>query len=395
MWFQRKDEKDATGDAVVPLVPLRKASVRVADLAIGKTLRFAGTCPLPPLAGAFATVIAIRSYRFGEDVTRSFQLRVGEATHYYLTVAEDMQGNYLALSRQLSRSEQDSWFGHDALSFFTEESSAKSIRCKADLMEEGEWAAARYAKTVDWVEGSLSLQESGRLSHALHYSLLVNDAGDKALEVEHDDVSGDNRFLITVYRPIEDIAAVDVREPMPIAANDDSPPTASAPKPAPTPAMSAPAAEPPLFAPQPKQRLDFRRLDDAAPIHIARTPPTALVAEEAGIDLPSFLVPKEGNYLGLDQVIPPEPERVRVGLSAARNLIDLAEGKNARVRDVLREMLGLESALSEEVIFELPLTDADYRLLAMRYKLRPDHRVEIRARLEEELRAKLQIAKRP
>jgi hypothetical protein len=59
------------------------------------------------------------------------------------------------------------------------------------------------------------------------------------------------------------------------------------------------------------------------------------------------------------------------------------------VRDVLRDMLGLESALSDEVVIELPLSDSDYRILAMRYKLRPDHRIEIRARLEEELQRQL------
>ena len=141
---------------------------------------------------------------------------------------------------------------------------------------------------------------------------------------------------------------------------------------------------------QPKQRLDFRRLeDDTTPIRIERTATFAVGLDEVERELPAFLLARESNYLSLDEVIPPETERVRVGLLAAQTLIHQALSRNVRVRDVVRELLGLESALSEEVMFELPLSDDDYRTLAMRYKLRPDHRIEIRARLEEELRIKL------
>ena len=376
--------------ATPPAVPLRKHQFSSEDVAVGKVIRFARSCPLSPLSGADAVVLAARQYRFGADVMKSYQLQVGSAKHFHLTVAEDDQGQYLGISRLLNDAEQDTWFGRDALGFFTEPSSAKSIRCKADLMQEGEWAGARYAKTVDWIEGSIAPAETPRLAHTIHYSLLVTEAGDKALEIEHEDASGENRFFITVYRPIEDIAAVDVpraaepaASPKPtIPANDDVPlfkePVFTAAQPQPQPQA------------QPKQRMDFRRLDEPAQeIHIERTPPSLNVKDDEPSDLPAFLLNREGSYLSLDEVIPPEAERVRVGIGAARGLIETALRKNVRVRDVLRDMLGLESAMSDEVIFELPLTDEDYRTLAMRYKLRPDHRIEIRSRLEEELRQKL------
>ncbi len=382
-----------TNNAMPPIVPLRKTTPMLSDLAVGKTLQFSKTCPLNPLGDATALVVAVRYYRFGEDSVKSFQLNIAGNQHYYLTVAEDEQGQYLGISRLLSELEQDSWFGRDALSFFTEASSAKSIRCKADLMVEEAWAAARYAKTVDWVTGSLSANESHRMAHTIHYSLLVNEAGDKALEIEHDDGSGDNRFYITVYRPTHDIASVDaprrVDQPakvvqpsapaLVIAANDDVPLFRE-------PVLIPPAAP----AAQPKQRQDFRRLsEDSAPIHIERTVASEPLSGEMERELPAFLLARDTDYLSLDQVIPPDTERVRVSLGAAQRLITQALSKNARVRDVLRDMVGLHSAISEEVIFELPLSDDDYRTLAMRYKLRPDHRIEIRARLEEELRVKL------
>ena len=383
--------------AMPPAVPLRKPMPALADLAVGKTLRFSQTCTLPELVDATATVVAVRHYRFGDDAMHRFQLNVAGQKHYYLTVAEDDQGQYLGISRLLSELEQDSWFGRDALSFFTEASSAKSIRCKADLMVEDAWAASRYVKTVDWVSGSVSAHESMRMAQPIHYSLLVNEAGDKALEIEHEDTSGDNRFYITVYRPVHDIASV------------DAPRAATVPTPAPTTVTNTPAAvipandDVPLFrepvliqpqapAPQPKQRLDFRRLgEDSAPIHIERTAPSDIMLDEPERELPAFLLAREGDYLSLDQIIPPEAERVRVGLGAAHTLVTQALSKNVRVRDVLRDMVGLHCALSEEVIFEMPLSDEDYRTLAMRYKLRPDHRIEIRARLEDELRVKLNV----
>ena len=376
-----------------PAVPLRKPMPALEDLAAGKTLRFSKTCTLPPLADAVATVIAVRHYRFGDDAIKSFQLNVAGSKHYYLTVAEDEQGQYLGISRMLSELEQDSWFGHDALSFFTEASSAKSIRCKADLMIEDAWAASRYAKTVDWVSGSVSAHDSMRAAHMIHYNLLVNEMGDKALEIEHEDGNGDNRFYITVYRPVHDIASVDApHTPVaPAATSITSAPVAIIPANDDVPLFREPVMVQPVApTPQPKQRQDFRRLgDDSTPIHIERTPPSERMLEEPEHELPAFLLAREGDYLSLDEVIPPEAERVRVGLSAANALITQALSKNVRVRDVLRDMLGLHSALSEEVIFEMPLSDEDYRTLAMRYKLRPDHRIEIRARLEEELRTKL------
>lgn len=366
-----------------PALPLRRSALALSDLKIGSLVRFAIDCPLPPFTGKRATVVAQREYRFGDDQIKSHVLDFGSGAHYTLTIAEDSQGNYLALSRALDAAAQDAWFGRDALSFFKEQSSAKTIRCKIDLMEEGAWAAARYSKSVDWVEGTLT--SGGGRPRKVHYNLLVNESGEKALEIECDEEAGSSRVYVTVYRPISDLAAIETGKP---AAKVDA----------------APTAEPPLFKEpvvppaQPKARPDFRRTSEmeGGEIHIPRTANRPVLvtpepAEEAQAKLPAFLVAETGNYLSLDEVIPPEPERVRVGLVAARSLIDRALARNARVRDVLREMVGLDSALAEEVIFELPLSDADYRILAMRYRLRPDHRDEIRARLEEDLKMQLGV----
>ena len=368
-------------------MPLRKAGVNMADLLVGNQVHFREDCPLSMVGGKIARITATRDYRFADDHIRSFELTFASKRRIYLTVASDAQGHYLSIARPLNATEQDEWFGRDALSFFTEPSSAKSIRCKADFAREGEWVGERYSKTVDWLMGSVKL-DSARHAQEIHYSLLVNEAGDRALEIECPVIPDDPLFFVTIYRPMEDIerivAAEEIAPPITtaspaiVAANDDVPP---------------PQPEPSLMSAAPKQRMDFRRLEPSNEmLHVARPVRTAsppLVADDSEPEraLPSFLLRREPeDYLALDQVIAPEPERVRLGLQAAQSLIAAAITRQVRIRDVLREMVGLTSALSDEVMVELPLSDADYRQLAMRYKLRPDHRIEIRARLEEELR---------
>jgi hypothetical protein len=105
--------------------------------------------------------------------------------------------------------------------------------------------------------------------------------------------------------------------------------------------------------------------------------------------LPSFLTARENSYLSLDEVFPPEPDRVRCDLRSAKVMIDMALTRGVRVRDVLRELIGLDSMMSDEVMFDLPLSDDDFRRLAQRYRLRADNRDEIRRRLQEELSQRL------
>lgn len=398
MWTQMQkllhaSAKEAANDSLPFTSPVKKSGVDLSQLAVGKAIRFASFCPLPPLSGATAYVLALRYYRFGTDVIKSYQLQIGRAKHYFLAVAEDEQGQYLGLSRALSEAEQDQWFGRDALGFFMEPSTAKTIRCKVEMATEGAWAGERYSKTVDWVEGEITLANS-RKPRGFHYNLLVTESGEKALEVEHDDISGENRVFVTVYRPVEDIQGIESVADVGSVAPPEPRPALSVRNVAP---VETVRRDVPLFQDKPeddataKPKPDFRRKEEvpAEEIRISRTAIAGDFEAADAAKLPSFLVSKENNYLSLDEVIPPEAERVRVGLDTARMLIERAQAKKVRVRDVLRDMVGLDSPVADEVIFEMPLSDADYRALAMRYRLRPDHRDEIRARLASELKEKL------
>lgn len=426
----KSDAEEAPRAQRVPPVPLRRQEPNITDIIVGSVIRFSESCPMPELRGKRAQVQNIRNYHFGDDVIASFRLKIGQNLAFSFSVAEDAQGKFLAISRQLSSMEQDHWFGRDALSFFTEPSTAKTLRCKADLQNEGSWAAERYVKSVDWVEGHLS---DGRAQTPFRYNLLLSDDGAKALEVEHYVMIEKNKIYVTVYRPMRDIAEIlDPAEvPEQPVSNPSTGPKLTITEPTPKVAarvplnghapvvededfFDAPAVEarpqakeemplPPQFvAAYPsvmqyanaavKPKPDFRRsTDPSEDIHITPTRHAAqpAMAEQEAAPLPSFLLAREHNYLSFDAVIPPETERVRCGLLAAKHLIDTALTRGVRVRDVMRDMVGLDSMMAEEVVFEMPLSDQDYRKLAMRYKMRPDHRDEIRARLQRELRSKL------
>lgn len=395
---------------------LRQPSMKLNNLGPGSVLSFAASSTLPQLAGQRATITQVRTYRFNSDIQISYGLDIGGDQRFSMTIAEDEQGFYLAISRELSESEQDQWFGRDALSFFTEASTAKTIRCKIEMGREGDWAAPRYTKTVDWVEGSvllgrMSTASIGRQVKQFHYNLLVAESGDRALEIEHEDSTDENRIMVTVYRPVEDIGGIAEPVPhVPVPEVIAKPAAAFA-------SVTAPALakneeplllsneEPPLFGhaeTPPPPRPDFRRMNGSAPepIHVGRSEIRPQPAMEAIIaaempPLPSFLTTRDSSYLSLDEVFPPETDRVRCDLRSAKVMIDLALTRGVRVRDVLREMIGLDSMMSDEVMFDLPLSDDDFRKLGQRYRLRPDNRDEIRSRLQDELSQRLiGIAKR-
>lgn len=401
---------------------LRQPSMKLNNLGPGSVLSFAASSTLPQLAGKRATITQVRTYRFNSDIQISYGLDIAGDQRFSLTIAEDDQGFYLAVSRELSEMEQDQWFGRDALSFFTEASTAKTIRCKIDMNREGDWAAPRYSKTVDWVEGSvllgrMSTASLGRQVKQFHYNLLVAESGDRALEIEHEDSTGENRIMVTVYRPVEDIGTI--AEPLPHVPVPEvvaKPVVSMATTPVIAPAPAVPkieepllldtaAEEPPLFGHEsytPPPRPDFRRLNGTAPeaIHVGRDeirPQPAMEAIMAAEmpPLPSFLTTRENSYLSLDEVFPPETDRVRCDLRSAKVMIDMALARGVRVRDIMREIIGLDSMMSDEVMFDLPLSDDDFRKLGQRYRLRPDNRDEIRRRLQEELSQRLiGIAKR-
>jgi hypothetical protein len=257
-------------------------------------------------------------------------------------------------------------------------------------------------------DGRLLKGESEKSMQSLRYSLLVSEAGDKAVEIERYAKTGDLRLYVTVYRPagdviqiLETIPDIPVPPPMRVAVETPRPPVHPEPAPAlalapaPAPAIAAEVVPDPVPEPVPPpavpKKPDFRRLSDAPPVKIA-APEIAPEADAA--PLPAFLVhekkpARRPHFIVFDEILPPEIERVRCDMATAKLLIDASISRGVRVRDLLRQMTGLTTPAHDEVLFEMPLSEEDYLQLAQRYHLKPDRKSELRQRLMEEIAGKL------
>lgn len=383
-----------------------QTAVLLTKLETGSALEFAQDALIPELRGKKASIQAVRTYRFGETTTVSYILTIDAVDSLILTIAQDDQGYYLGISRELSPEQQHQWFDRDALSFFTEPSSAKTLKTKVTDAHFPNWVAPKYVKTIEFMEGSLtqgrlSTSDATRKTQNIQYSLLVNDAGDKAVEIEVYPELKTHRVYVTVYRPAEDIRLLS--QPIPIIPTPNGKSnniTAKPPQPILTPKSidgitpTSPKQEKALATHKP----DFRRLNmtDHAPVIKRHPVAVKMIDEEAEeiVPLPTFLTaePKpitRSKYLTLDEILPPEIERVRCDIATAKLLIDTSMKRGVRVRDILRMMTGLQSPAHDEVLFEMPLSEEDYKQLAQRYQLKPDMRAEIRSRMMDELQKKL------
>ncbi len=156
------------------------------NIALGSRIVFSNRMP-EPLTSLEARVVALRSYHFGDDTTRTYSLRAKGNAIYHLTVAEDGQGLYIGVARELPRSEWGDWFDLDALDFFTSPSSARTLKRHPQAKASPLWSAAKYQKMIDALEGELRETDPNTQtprSQRITYTLLATEEGDKALEIE-------------------------------------------------------------------------------------------------------------------------------------------------------------------------------------------------------------------
>jgi len=181
------------------------------SIVLGGTVVFSSSMPIQSLAGVQAKVVGVRSYRFVQDITETYTLRTPNQGIYHLTIAEDAQGLYLAIARELPRAQWGDWFDLDVLDFFTTPSSARTLKLLPNAKAPIFWSAPRYQKMIDALEGQLQertgVQESLRLQ-PITYTLLASEEGDKAIEIEQLNERGFVRIYATLYRPQEDIVQV-------------------------------------------------------------------------------------------------------------------------------------------------------------------------------------------
>jgi hypothetical protein len=198
----------------------------IGELSLGTVVAFTEHAPRE-LVGMRAQVSAIRTYRFAAETTLTYVVTLTNGARYFISVAYDDEGAYLGIMRELSSAEQRHWFDPDALSFFTEPSTAKTLRCRADMHQEGEWAAERYKKSVDFLvgnvsEGRQSPTEMGRKPRRVEYSMLLDESGERAIEIEVYPEHGNVRLFATRYCPeacvmvLPEDADFDMDTPLPL-----------------------------------------------------------------------------------------------------------------------------------------------------------------------------------
>lgn len=376
-------------------------------ITVGQRLVFSEHTPIQALAGNEAKVVAVRSYHFGAETTVTYTLRAVSNAIYHLTVAEDAQGLYLGIARELPRSEWNDWFDLDALDFFITPSSARTLKLLANAKAPVAWSAPRYQKMIDALEGELKEADpvsNSERSQSITYTLLASDEGDKAIEIERLHSRDMVRLYATLYRPEEDV--IDVLEALPASAEILTLETLAEPVPSAEPELqkiadALKAAEEalrdentPAFMPKQGARPDFRRLvpvqkDGREVIPEPLPLPSFLLEPQTVAQVPAVQPEQEMVAYTLADVMAPETTQIRCDMVTARALIEQAARRNLAVKDMVRGLLGLSLDVRDEVIFEVPLSDEDYKELAMRYQLKASRREDIQARMLQEIRARM------
>ncbi len=369
-------------------------------IALGSTLLFADSTPIKALVGAGVRVVATRSYHFDADVTHTYTLRTASRSIFHLTVAEDAQGLYLGIARELPRSEWGDWFDLDALDFFVTPSSARTLKLLPEAKAPVSWSAKRYQKMIDAVEGEL--KESDPVnptprSQRITYTLLASDEGDKSIEIERLHDRDMVRLYATLYRPQEDVISVvtsapdnEVMQEEPLF--DSEPQILNISDALKAAELSLREGQPVTFSPKQGARPDFRRISpvsqEAKPRAFEPLPLPSFLLEPQKVVVTS--APEDFTFA---DIMAPETTQLRCDMTTARALIAHAAQRNVTVKDTVRKLLGLRPEVRDEVVFEVPLSDEDYKELAMRYQMKASRREDIQLRMMQELRSNVEREK--
>ncbi len=328
---------------------------QLTQLEPGSDITFSAS-PLHEIAGRKFRVKSMHTYWFDNQPTESFALQ-SDSMHLFMTVANEGEGSYIGISKQLAPEAMEAFFDAEALEFFLLPSTAQHLRMKPDA-KPNDWIARQYSKVMDDYAGQRfdgRYPGQARPSEPLHYTLLVTDSNEHAIEIERY-VDGTLRILATVYRPLTDIAHITV----PLQANgpvfiDDTSSQSIAPEP-----VSTPTSED----------------DKVTPLYPENTAPLATEPVEE---------PAYGAVTLEDLLDESDSNHIACRMDIAADLINDAIDQNMRIADVIRQRIGLPVALQEVVSFTMNLTEEDYKTLAMRYGVKATNREAIRERMLLEL----------
>lgn len=185
---------------------LVKSIEQAISFSVGQTIRFDVTLDISELRGVRAELIRKREYRFDGDSIESYIIKTDAGAQYSFAMLCDDDIFYASISRELSTAERRAWFDPDALSFFLEKTSARTLRCRASSHADNSWAAERYTKTVDLVPAELIDSSKRGGATPFVYSMLMDASGEKAIEIEQYQDHGIVRMYATIFVPLNAIA---------------------------------------------------------------------------------------------------------------------------------------------------------------------------------------------
>ncbi len=205
------------------------------------------------------------------------------------------------------------------------------------------------------------------------YSLYVSLKEYKALEIERF-ASGDIIAYATVFRPAEDIITIDrgaaprrmtppSHEKTKPASKTQNPPTKPTEKPSTTSKIKSEA----------NNAQDSAQIFEL-PVHTP-TPATVPAKPTPGSNRLIPAMPHDGNHSGA----------IQVNLRMASKLVDEALRNDMRVTDVIRKALGLGVHNTDQVSFDLQLSEKDYKVLADRFDVDLSDKDKIHEFIMEEL----------
>lgn len=411
-WFQTQAEA-------------QPATPRVLMYEAGDTIAFTSEATIPELRGQRASIVRTRIYQFADDTIQTYVIKTESGQDYGFSITEDDRIGYLSVSRELSSAERRAWFDPDALSFFLEKTTAQTLRCRATSPQDAPWAAERYTKSVDLISGIIS--EPGKRGGGpfnFSYSMLLDAASERAIEIEQYIEHGIIRMFATVFMPMSALSM----ELQPAIRHEPSVKKTTTPLDLQTPIVSS---EPPLFLPEdnedaapdktvysaqiiplhdafaalsqelrdmddedeeaagleePARKIfknDFRRLD-------VREAERVPAWDASNVNpVPDFLLkPRDeagdkSDHL-FKKIFEPKHNQIACDPESAELLQTEAKRHGMSVQEMIRNVVGLHHDEATTTI-DLPLSDEDYKILAMRYQIRPDRKDEIRKRMSEEL----------
>lgn len=364
-------------------MPARRVLQRDADwwnkLRNDCSVRF-GFMPQKELSGKKCDIGEHTLYQFGSGRFISHQLKDEGKIICQMIVANAGQNQvYLALSRLLDERDVICLFSDDERQALPDLSQFSKLYIREHSPGIKEWVTMQYQRRIQGERGQKTTNAGTR---TFQYSLFVNEANDKALEIEWFD-DGGYEVYATIYRPVSDIVQVQFERPS--SANslkefikppalkdrfDEENELSSPEKPS-----SAEIISLQTLRQEPKiSQATTSMIDPSEDDEISSAPVSPLAVKEPLVS--------EGNH----EVAPSrEEDSLTCDIRVAAKIIDEALRNDMHLGDIVRRVLGLPVDISETVKFHVPLSDQDYRMLAERYHLMPHEKELIRESIVQDL----------